>query len=474
MASAPSGVHSQPISTVGTKPRSASRSIAARSRPSCRIFTSSSFRGSGKFHRNSGSRPLRPCRIGLTTWTKEAMSQRVPAPRAVRDRPRSPTRNAERHTAPTTGAIPTTLPGSAIALMYRAISDIVEPLQDRGWNHAAAQEASSRGRAAGYRHGATASPAVLASPGTGHAVRRPASPVAGVARPGGQPEIAPAHGRPYLMPPGERARIQALIQSEPWARAERERLRLAAQKGDGHAAAFLYASRVIPATCLRRASGSSSTVGRAGTSGSARWTLARTSSGAANPGSGTCTTRSTCAPLLAYDWVYSGLSTDERSIVESGILASARFRMRAMDRWSQTPNLVFKPTVMVAMAGLVTGNRELLDWGFHRKPGSARGGYFSALDVMLRDQGPWGEAPIYPIAHKDLLLMAQMSRYLHLRRRAGLVQPAHVQLGAAPRGSWTTTSTPPIRSSAPARAPVRSGSPPTATAPPARRATSSS
>ncbi|HEV8676147.1 MAG TPA: heparinase II/III family protein, partial [Methylomirabilota bacterium] len=119
------------------------------------------------------------------------------------------------------------------------------------------------------------------------------------------------------------------------------------------------------------------------------------------------------APLIAYDWVYTGLSSGDRQIIEGGILASARFRMRAMDRWSQTANLVFTPTYMVATAGLVTGQKELVDWGFYRKPGSSRGGYFSVLDVMLRDGGPWGEAPIYPTI-SSLVLMTRMSRHLQL------------------------------------------------------------
>ena len=42
------------------------------------------------------------------------------------------------------------------------------------------------------------------------------------------------------------------------------------------------------------------------------------------------------------------------------------------------------------------------------------GGYFAVLDHMLYDGGPWHESPIYPIAHLDLILSAQMSRYLGL------------------------------------------------------------
>ena len=36
------------------------------------------------------------------------------------------------------------------------------------------------------------------------------------------------------------------------------------------------------------------------------------------------------------------------------------------------------------------------------------------LDTMLKDGGPWAEAPIYAIDHKPLLLMLRMSRLLQL------------------------------------------------------------
>lgn len=53
---------------------------------------------------------------------------------------------------------------------------------------------------------------------------------------------APSHGRPFFMPPGERARIRALTESEQWAKGEPAQLSATAEKGDGSAAALLYAS----------------------------------------------------------------------------------------------------------------------------------------------------------------------------------------------------------------------------------------
>jgi hypothetical protein len=45
----------------------------------------------------------------------------------------------------------------------------------------------------------------------------------------------------------------------------------------------------------------------------------------------------------------------------------------------------------MALAGLATNNRELIEWGFRRtKPWGARlDGYDVVLDTMLKDGGPW-------------------------------------------------------------------------------------
>ncbi len=226
--------------------------------------------------------------------------------------------------------------------------------------------------------------------------------------------IPPSHGRPFLLPPRERARILGLVRTEAWARAELERVRAAAQKGDGYWSAFLYAlegdARYLAAArrWLLQYGHAGGDLGRRALEAGPEFFRG------GQPWLGDVYYRLDIAALVAYDWVHTGLTPDERQTIEAGIRTSARFRMRAMDRWTQTANLVFKPTVMVATAGLVTGDPELLAWGFHRHPGSVRGGYFPVLETMLRDGGPWAEAPIYPIAHKSLLLMLATSRRLHL------------------------------------------------------------
>src|SRR5689334_4875160 len=47
--------------------------------------------------------------------------------------------------------------------------------------------------------------------------------------------------RPYFMPSAERVRLDELILKQSWAKTDHARLREIASKGDGFAAAFLYA-----------------------------------------------------------------------------------------------------------------------------------------------------------------------------------------------------------------------------------------
>ena len=226
----------------------------------------------------------------------------------------------------------------------------------------------------------------------------------------------PKHGRPYLMPEAERQRIRGLIAREGWAKQDYEQLKKKAEGGDGYAAAFLFAlerdAKYVPAAT--------------------KWLLAKFAPhrvkgfkdrlddpkffAGGRPWMGIILYRIEAEQIIAFDWVYDGLSAENRRTIRDGLLVNARYRMKAMDTWWHTPNLVFKPTFVVALTGLVTRDRELLEWGFRRtKPqGPHLGGYFTVLNHMLRDGGPWHEAPLYPIDRQGLVLSAQMSRYLGL------------------------------------------------------------
>jgi len=228
-------------------------------------------------------------------------------------------------------------------------------------------------------------------------------------------QVRPAHERPYFMPPAERQRILDLVRTQTWAKAEHERLRAAADKGQGFPAGLLYA---LEGDARHLEAARKYLFGALGPNA---WAVREYSKRMADPehfktGGGNLSDvyyNLNFEPFVVYDWVYRGLAAEDRKALEQGIQTLARYRMRAMDRWTQTANLVFKPTFMVAMAGLALDDPEMIEWGFFRvKPHGPRlGGYFRVLDVMLLDGGPWLEAPIYPIAHEDLWALSVMSRY---------------------------------------------------------------
>lgn len=223
----------------------------------------------------------------------------------------------------------------------------------------------------------------------------------------------PSHERPYFMPESERQRIHRLVAAEPWAGEARSRIEEAARKGDGFRAAWLYAlerdAAWLPAA--RRF--------LAEKYGERSWWVTRARAAFADPKFFTGGTKdgstiyydTDITALLAFDWAYPGLDPADRRAFAAGIRAWSDYKRRAMDAWVQTPNLVFKPTYTVALAGLATNDPELIEWGFHRtKPWGPRlGGVFEVLKEMLRDGGPWLEAPIYPIAHQDLQALATLA-----------------------------------------------------------------
>ena len=225
---------------------------------------------------------------------------------------------------------------------------------------------------------------------------------------------AQAHERPYFMPPVERDRLHGLIFKEAWAKADLARLKREASTGDGFAAAFLYALDGDPRDA---AIAQQWLLGKYGKK--AYWTVRaadRLNSDffkGGQVGIPEVYYDTDISGYLAFDWAHKGLEAAARKEIEEGIILWSRYKMRAMDRWTQTANLVFKPTSTVALAGLATDNRELIEWGFRRtKPWGARlGGYDVVLDTMLKDGGPWHEAPIYPIAHEGLLMISRLSRW---------------------------------------------------------------
>ena len=218
--------------------------------------------------------------------------------------------------------------------------------------------------------------------------------------------------RPYFMPPAERGRLRDLILKQSWAKTEYERLKKGASTSDGFASAFLYALDGDPSDA---AIAQQWLLGKYGKK--AYWTVRaaeRLNSDffkGGQVGIPEIYYDTDISGYLAFDWAYNGLDAAARKEIEEGIVLWSRYKMRAMDRWTQTANLVFKPTSTVALAGLATDNKVLMEWGFKRTGpwGPRLGGYDVVLDTMLEDGGPWHEAPIYPIAHEVLLMIARLS-----------------------------------------------------------------
>jgi hypothetical protein len=222
----------------------------------------------------------------------------------------------------------------------------------------------------------------------------------------------PSHGRPFFMPDKERTRIRQLIANQEWAKADYSRIQTDA-RNDGFLAAFLYALDGDPAYVpiaqkwLLGKFGSDS-----GTTRRARGALDNPEFFKAGvPHLSDVFYDTDFTPYVAFDWVYNALEPVPRQEIQEGISAFMHFKMRSMDRWTQTPNLVFKPTSIVALAGLAIQEREVIDWGLYRKPESRIGGYFPVINNMLKDGGPWHEAPTYPFTHTDIYCMGMVSRY---------------------------------------------------------------
>ena len=225
---------------------------------------------------------------------------------------------------------------------------------------------------------------------------------------------AQGHERPYFMPPVERDRLHDLILKQAWAKADLARLKKAASTGDGFAAAFLYALDGDPRDA---AIAQQWLLGKYGKKAYWSTRAADRLNGdffkGGQVGIPEIYYDTDVSGYLAFDWAHNGLEAAARKEIEEGIVLWSRYKMRAMDRWTQTANLVFKPTSTVALAGLATDNSELIEWGFRRtRPWGARlGGYDVVLNTMLKDGGPWHEAPIYPIAHETLLMISRLSRW---------------------------------------------------------------
>ena len=226
-------------------------------------------------------------------------------------------------------------------------------------------------------------------------------------------ELSPAHSRPYLFPGTYRSQLQKVINEKPWAQKSLEDIKHSATQGDGYSAAFLFALNNEQMHLQTAKEWLLNIAKNGGDLGRRALNADATFFKQGMPWLGDVYYNLDTRPLKAFDYIYKSLTPSERELIETGLSVSALFRKNAMDTWWQTPNLVFKPTSMVAIHGLLTQDLSFMDWGFFRESKSNLGGYFSSLNYMLKDNGPWYEAPVYAVTHRPLAMSLEISDYLN-------------------------------------------------------------
>jgi hypothetical protein len=254
-----------------------------------------------------------------------------------------------------------------------------------------------------------------------------AAPALAASPPGSRdPTPAPAHGRPYFMPEKRRAAILERIERADWARQRYRALRREVSQAhkhlgtpkftrrdgwqrDGYHAALLYALEgekahlEVAEAWLRHAYGPEAR--------DTRRRRRRLEDDAYWKGheKGVDWYRLDIEAYVAYDWIHDGLSADARRLIAKGLRTQTRYRMACMDAWGSTPNLNFKPIFMVAFAGMALRDDDILRWGWRRQ--RRQGNFASMKNRLLRDQGLWHEASIYPVGHSNFWAIATMAFY---------------------------------------------------------------
>ena len=233
---------------------------------------------------------------------------------------------------------------------------------------------------------------------------------------------APSHERPYFMPDQRRQEILKLVQDAPWAKEAYAKAKAATEQVDnnrsrrgdepdrtGYWAAFLYALEGdqkhldIAQKWLLKGWGLE-----------ARETIRKkklldTAENWKGPENSVDWYLLDYEGYVAFDWVYRGLPAEARQNIHDGLAIQTRYRMACMDSWGSTPNLNFKPISMATLGALTLQDEDLMRWAFERT--EHQGNYLSMMDRMIRGGGPWHEAPIYAIAHKDLWCMSMIALY---------------------------------------------------------------
>ena len=173
---------------------------------------------------------------------------------------------------------------------------------------------------------------------------------------GEDPAPVPAHGRPFFMPESRRLQILEKVIEDDWEKQEYQRIRQSVMTAHGQLdtpafarregwekeafwAAFLYALEGeqeyldVATAWLKHAYGKDTRFTRraieklkdpqywAGSEQGVDWY------------------RLDIDAYVAYDWIYKGLSQEDRDYIHEMLRLQTEYRMACMDSWGSTPNL---------------------------------------------------------------------------------------------------------------------------------------
>ncbi len=194
------------------------------------------------------------------------------------------------------------------------------------------------------------------------------------------PAPVPAHGRPFFMPESRRLQILEKITEEGWSKNEYQRVRQSVMTAHGLLdtpgftrrqgwereafwAALLYAIEgkqqylEVALAWLKHSYGKDSRFTKRAIDAlndPKYW---------AGSEQGVDWYRLDIDAYVAYDWIYNGLSAEDRDQIHGLLRLQTEYRMACMDSWGSTPNLNFKPVFMVAFAAMVLQDEHIVDWG---------------------------------------------------------------------------------------------------------------
>jgi hypothetical protein len=119
---------------------------------------------------------------------------------------------------------------------------------------------------------------------------------------------------------------------------------------------------------------------------------------------------------IAYDWIFKGLSIEERRYLYHSLSQQTRFLMAYMDTWSYSASQEFKSLSMIAFAGMALFDKDIMDWGWTREQG--QGNFYSMMDTMFKDGAVWVEGPVNALENGALYCVTTIAFYRSMYERS--------------------------------------------------------